>query len=120
MKIDTENGNGCKPGKDRRIELDVSRHCIQTAARRRYEKILSDCLRSQVPDDDLEKQLDLLRQALETLDFGLLRSRWPELAGGHRVNVGLSRAEGRIVVHIDTRSFPAPLGNAKTATGSKR
>jgi hypothetical protein len=68
-------------------------------------------MRSKGESGDLERRVDLLQQALETLDFRLLRSRWPELAGGCTASVGLSREKGRIFVHIGTRRFPAPLRN---------
>jgi hypothetical protein len=111
MKIDTQKREGMTTASHQRIDLDLSRHCIQTASRRCYEKALSECLRSKGESGNLESRVDLLQQALETLDFSLLRSRWPELAGGCTANVGLSREKGRIFVHIGTRRFPAPLRN---------
>ncbi|MEE4609268.1 MAG: hypothetical protein V2L15_10305 [Desulfobacteraceae bacterium] len=111
MKIDSEKSKEMATASQERIDLCLSRHCIQTAARRCYEKTLSQCLRAKSESGDLERRVDLLRQALETLDFGLLRSRWPELAGGSPVHVALSREKGRIRVHLDARSFPAPLRN---------
>jgi hypothetical protein len=116
MKIASKKVEGIEAPSTECIDLDVSRHCIQTATRRRYEKILARCLRSKTPDRALERQVDLLQQALETLDFSLMRSRWPELAGGRKADVGLSRAEGRLLVHIDANRFPAPL---RKDTGGK-
>lgn len=109
MKIDGQKSRRRAAASQERIDLDLSRHCIQTAARRCYERTLSQCLRAKGKSGDLERRVDLLRQALETLDFGLLRSRWPELAGGCKARVALSREKGRIRVHIDARSFAAPL-----------
>ncbi|HDI59646.1 MAG TPA: hypothetical protein ENF48_04695 [Desulfobacteraceae bacterium] len=109
MKIDSEKSEQIAPAAQEHISLDLSRHCIQTATRRCYEKTLSECLRAKGESGVLERRVDLLRQALETLDFGLLRSRWPELAGGGTAVVALSRQEGRILVHLDAQSFPAPL-----------
>jgi len=111
MKIDTEKSEERTTASHQRIDLDLSRHCIQTASRRCYEKALSECLRSKGESGNLESRVDLLQQALETLDFSLLRSRWPELAGGCTASVGLSREKGRIFVHIGTRRFAAPLRN---------
>ena len=111
MKIDSEKSKEMATASPERIHLDLSRHCIQTAARRCYEKTLSQCLRAESEGSDLGRRVDLLRQALETLDFRLLRSRWPELAGGSAARVALSREKGRIRVHLDAHSFPAPLRN---------
>jgi hypothetical protein len=119
MKIDTEKSENSTPAAHDRIRLDLSRHCIQTATRRCYEKTLTECLRSKRENHDLERRVDLLRQALETLDFSLLRSRWPELAGECTASIGLSRDARRIFIHIDNRRFPAPLRKDAASKGTE-
>ncbi len=63
------------------IDLDLSRHCIETALHRRYNQDISRCLRAEVREQDLEDEITLLKSALESFDFGFLRSNWPELGG---------------------------------------
>jgi hypothetical protein len=65
-----------------RIRLDLSRHCIETAIRRRYNRLVNRALRNEPGAADLETELELLQSALETLDFGRLRTEFTEL-GGH-------------------------------------
>lgn len=64
------------------IELDLSRHCIETAIRRRYNVAISLYFKATADQDTLEAEIDLLRRALLVFDFHRLRSHWPDL-GGH-------------------------------------
>jgi hypothetical protein len=91
------------------IALDLSRHCIQTAVRRRYETLVAAYFKTESGQGDLEMQIGLLQQALETLDFAVLRSRWPELAGGRAVKVAMGRSAGGIVIHTGGGTIAAPL-----------
>jgi len=72
-----------------RINLNLSRHCIETAIRRRYNHCLSRSFKTGTLDKDLECEINLLKTALELLDFSYLRSTWPELAGHDKVEVTL-------------------------------
>ncbi len=98
-----------KPSTAPRIMLDLSRHCIQTALRRCYETRVARYFKSDAPQDVLETEIDLLQRALETLDFGALRSRWPALAGGHRVPVVFTMAGDRIAIELSNETILAPL-----------
>jgi len=72
-----------------RINLNLSRHCIETAIRCRYNRCLSRAFKTGCMDDGIENGIDLLKMALETLDFSYLRSTWPELAGHCNAEVTL-------------------------------
>jgi hypothetical protein len=100
------------------IELNLSRHCIQTAVRRRYEKLLAAYFQPGAERSGLEAQIGLLQKALETLDFGTLRSRWPELAGGPAVRVRLGLSAGRIVIFTKDAIIRAPLRGEEQTGGS--
>ncbi len=91
------------------VELDLSRHCIQTATRRCYETLVAAYFKAGAGRSDLEPRIGLLHQALETLDFPALRSRWPELAGGRAVKASLLQSEGQIVIRTEDRTIRAPL-----------
>ena len=63
------------------IRLDVSRHCIETAIRKRYNRLVGEALRSPSMDEDTARELEMLKTCLETFDFGRLRMKYPPLAG---------------------------------------
>jgi len=54
-------------------------HCIETVAKRKYERVLGQLMKSSQEDSQLEARLELLRRFLESADFGILRSRCDEL-----------------------------------------
>lgn len=55
------------------IRLDLSRHCIQTAARLKLEHLIRQCLK--VPDQETEEMIEALTDFLSQNDFGELRRR---------------------------------------------
>jgi hypothetical protein len=60
--------------------------CIETVAKREYERVLSILLKEDREDGQLEKELELLRVFLESADFGRLRSLSEDiLLDGRRV-----------------------------------
>jgi len=63
------------------IRLDVSRHCIETAIRKRYNRLVGEALKTDPWEEQMEAELELLKAALEKFDFGRLRSVYPALAG---------------------------------------
>jgi len=66
-------------------------YCIETVAKREYERVLSALLRGAQEDPRLAEELELLRLFLESADFGQLRSRCEELLlSGKRVSVMLT------------------------------
>ena len=83
------------------IELDLGRHCIETATRRRYNRLLSEYFRGRQGDPELEARLELLQKALTDLDFPSLRAAYKELCGNTAARVVLTAVGGRPVVSID-------------------
>ena len=55
------------------ICLDLSRHCIQTAARLKLEHLIRQCLKA--PDQKTEEMIETLTNFLSQNDFGKLRRR---------------------------------------------
>jgi hypothetical protein len=77
-----------------RLEPDLS-HCVETVAKKEYERVLSILLRGNYEDKRLEDELELLRLFLESADFGSLRSRCEEfLLQGGQVTVKLRSTNG--------------------------
>ena len=50
-------------------------NCVQTKAKREYERVLGRLLREDGEDPHLEERLEVLRVFLETADFKSLRGR---------------------------------------------
>jgi len=73
------------------IKLEPSlSHCIETVAKREYERVLSFLLRGKEEDAQLAEELELLRMFLESADFSQLRSRCEEfLLADKRIAVTL-------------------------------
>ncbi len=89
------------------LQLDLRRHCIETAIRKRYEKALKAYFKSETNRDKLEKEIQLLLQALETLDFPSLRSTYRPLAGASTSQIRLSMdSTGRLTIHVDDQPLP--------------
>jgi hypothetical protein len=67
------------------IQFEITSHCIQTEARKRYEQFISTYFKQAASDNDtdaLEGQIEALRYFLEHADFRYLRSTYPILNGG--------------------------------------
>ena len=91
------------------IQLNLERHCIETEIKRRYQQAISSYFKSKKEDDALLQTISIAQQALETLDFRRLRSQHPELDGGSKARVMLSRNdEDQLALTIDSR--PIHLG----------
>ncbi|OPY62839.1 MAG: hypothetical protein A4E57_03887 [Syntrophorhabdaceae bacterium PtaU1.Bin034] len=76
------------------LEPNLS-HCIETVAKREYERVLSLLLKRHDEDKELEDELELLRLFLESADFGSLRNRCDKaLLAGKRVSVRLRSTGG--------------------------
>jgi len=85
-----------------KLEPNLS-HCIETVAKREYEKVLSLLLGGKQEDSLLDK-LELLRLFLESADFGQLRSRCEELLlAGRRIEVILKSTHGVPPYEIEIR-----------------
>jgi len=87
-----------------KIQLDLKHHCIETEIRRVYNQSVSAYFRQSEKTRILEVKISLLKQALETIDFGALRSKHPELAGHRPVAATLCTGrESEIVIWINAR-----------------
>lgn len=80
-----------------KITLNLSKHCIETEAKRIYEDSLTQYFKvfdSKRPE--LEEKIEGLRNFLEYTDFNHLRSRHQALAGGEG---------GKAVIHFFDRDL---------------
>lgn len=57
------------------VTLHLSGHCIETAAKKRYEKLVKDLLNAEVEDEGKEKELEFLLEFLKKANFSELRTR---------------------------------------------
>lgn len=59
------------------IALHLAGHCIETAAKRRYEKLVQDLLKEEDEEKErrMEEELELLLDFLKKADFSELRRR---------------------------------------------
>jgi len=104
MGADTENGSVPTGAGSGRLTLDLRRHCLETAIRRRYNRVLADLLRSRGATPEMERCLAFLKTALEELDFPALRGSHRELAGHCDAEVAIGDdGSGGIGVWIDGR-----------------
>ena len=89
------------------LTLDLTKHCIETAIRKRYERCISTYFQTKTAHRPIEAEIDLLVRALETLDFPALRATHAVLAGANSHHVQLSSDhEGRLEIRIDGRPLP--------------
>lgn len=62
--------------------------CVETLAKGEYEAALREVLDTAEPGDDVATRVAVLREFLESADFGALRSAYePHLARGDRVAI---------------------------------
>jgi len=69
------------------IKLELKNHCIQTEAKKKYEKLMSEYFKKGNSDRNLsilEEQIEGLKYFLEHADFGYLRTTYSFLNGNHR------------------------------------
>ncbi|MGQ9474601.1 MAG: hypothetical protein ACUVRX_07115 [Actinomycetota bacterium] len=68
-------GNGKRRGRVRiRVKLEADYgHCLETAARREYQRLTLAYLRGELEDSEAEERIELLREFLERADFAGLR-----------------------------------------------
>lgn len=83
------------------VELNLKKHCIETAIKRSRNRILSEYFRSKGDNTELEEKLNLLQEALSQFDFSALRTMYKELAGNSDSKVvlnGVGSGPPRIVM----------------------
>ncbi|MFO7884683.1 MAG: hypothetical protein R6U68_07675 [Desulfobacteraceae bacterium] len=91
-----------------RLNLDLSRHCLETEIKSRYNKKISNCLKSENIGKSMEKEIEALKTALETFDFSYLRSHYPSLAGGKTDKVCLAADGcGMPIIEINGKQVPS-------------
>ncbi|RPH50947.1 MAG: hypothetical protein EHM85_08540 [Desulfobacteraceae bacterium] len=75
-----------------KIHLDISKHCIETEAKRIYEESLGQYFKApESKRPELEEKIEGLKNFLEYSDFKDLRSSHPVLAGSEG---------GKAVLHL--------------------
>jgi hypothetical protein len=84
-----------------KLTLDLSRHCVETEIKKHYNLAISQYFRAKSGRAQLEQIIDLTQQALQTLDFNHLRSRYAPLAGQTDAEVELLREQDRLSILID-------------------
>ena len=72
-----------------KIKLNLTRHCIETETKRLYNQSVLKYFKAD-NKGRIEKQIEILQHALQTLDFGKLRSTYPELTGQCDDNIELA------------------------------
>jgi hypothetical protein len=89
-----------------KCRLDLSRHCVETEIKRRYNRAISDYFRADEQSRRcLARVIDLTQLALESLDFNHLRSEYAPLAGHSDAQVVLVRDADRLSILIDGRAI---------------
>jgi hypothetical protein len=88
------------------LEPDLS-SCVQTLAKREYDRLMRQLLTSDEEDAELQERLETLRMFLESTDFSELRSRYePYLVQGKRVRFTLRQAAGKAECQMEIRGSP--------------
>ncbi len=72
------------------IRVNLQRHCIETELKRLHRRCVDRMLKTDTNPPEAEKTLQVLKDALECLDFPYLRAAFPELAGSRPVEANLS------------------------------
>lgn len=71
------------------IELKLKHRCIETAIKKEYNHAVSSFFKK-TDHKELGKKIELLKRALETLNFRELRSTYSELCAGTDSIINLS------------------------------
>ena len=86
-----------------KLEPDLS-SCVQTLAKREYNRLATELLTSDEEDAELQERLETLRLFLESTDFRELRSRYePYLIEGKRVRFTLRWAADKTEYQMEVR-----------------
>ncbi|MDY0132751.1 MAG: hypothetical protein RBR53_08785 [Desulforegulaceae bacterium] len=84
----------------KKLDLDLSKHCIKTEIKKQYEKKLSLCLKNKA-DEETEVLVEALKEILETKDLISLRGKHKELSGKSNLKAELFILKDEIYVLID-------------------
>jgi hypothetical protein len=87
----------------------IKKHCIETAAKKEYERLVLDCLKKKSATRlrVVEAQMNGLKYFLENADFAKLRHRYTELRGNAEQPVMLKIPEDYrgLTIMIDEREI---------------
>ncbi len=75
------------------IILDLQGHCIETAAKHEYKRLMDQVFTEEISDSSIEEKIELLSDFLNTADFSALRASDEQLAGISGGSARLSRSE---------------------------
>jgi hypothetical protein len=88
------------------IRLDLSRHCIETEIKKQYNQAISSYFGAGAEEKRrLEPTIEVIRRALETLNFSHLRTHYPPLAGGTDRSVILACEKEKLTIAIDGKKL---------------
>ncbi len=62
-----------------KIPLDLSSHCIQTELKRCYNLRVGKYIRGEIGGEEVEQEIELLKEVLESVDFPALRTHLSSL-----------------------------------------
>lgn len=84
------------------VTLHVEEHCVETAARREFKRLLDEFFTAAGgPDPALEEKIAILREFIEESDFAALRASDARLSGLSKSTVRLyRRVDGSVRMSI--------------------
>ena len=92
------------------INLNLSRHCIETEVKRLYNKCITQYFKHDTDKKQLEKHIKVLKELLENCNFAKLRSVYPELGGHCKAEVTLHSENQDDIVIICNDKKIIPFG----------
>jgi len=96
------------------ISPNLKNHCVETEIKRQYNQLISKYFKLKTTEDITrsEAAIGLLQTALESLDFGWLRSTYPELRGGGEDDIFLTAdTNDTLFISINGRRIDATHPN---------
>lgn len=82
-------------------------HCIQTTAKKEHARLVKEIFNTGVMDSDKEAKIEMLRNFLETADFGTLRKNSDSyLTAGEKVKFVLTDDGGDLSYHMEVIQEP--------------
>jgi len=88
-----------------KIDLKITKHCIQTEAKKKYEALISKYFKKNTPEaekEDCLKKIDALKFFLSNADINNLRSKYPELSGQTEIKACLCFPASYKEMYIET------------------
>lgn len=78
------------------VKLQFKGHCIETAAKQEFKRLMDKYFESDNGIKSMEKNIEILREFIEKVDFARLRSSDPRLAGDIESVVYLKKEDNEI------------------------